>query len=136
MRRVYIEAWRKQRAGLTLEPLELQIAAVVLEHPEYHALLEDVDRALGHEAGPESGQSNPFLHMGMHLAIREQLSTNRPAGIMAAFQGLRTQLGDPHQAEHHIMECLGEALWRSGRTGLPPDEAIYLACIKDLTKKK
>lgn len=129
LRRFYQEAWRKRRDGLPLEPLERQVAEVVSEHPEYHALLE-TDAALASDYTPEMGQSNPFLHLGMHLAIREQLAGDRPAGIVAAYRALLTRLGDAHAAEHHMMDCLGQALWEAQRAGRAPDEAAYLDCLR------
>ncbi|MCJ7451187.1 MAG: DUF1841 family protein [Steroidobacteraceae bacterium] len=133
LRRGYVEAWRKRREALPLEPLEHQIADVVELHPEYHAVLEQDTDALQRDYAPEGGQSNPFLHMGMHLAIREQVSTNRPAGIAAIHAALAAQLGSVHEAEHRMIECLGEALWRSQRSGLPPDEAAYLEALRKLS---
>ena len=78
------------------------------------------------------GQTNPFLHMGMHLAIREQLATNRPAGITETFGLLMARVQDAHAVEHRMMECLGEALWQAQRSGQEPDEARYLACLRQL----
>ncbi|MFW5454384.1 DUF1841 family protein [Thioalkalivibrio sulfidiphilus] len=131
LRRMYAEAWRKHRAGEVLEPLEKQIAELVAEHPEYQALIEDPDAVLAAEFTPEGGQSNPFLHMGMHLAIREQAGTNRPAGFTAAYQNAVRKLG-AHEAEHAIMECLGTALWEAQRFGRAPDEQSYLECVRRL----
>src|SRR5262245_467608 len=125
IRRAYIDAWRKRRAGLPLEPLEMQIADVIELHPEYHSALEDTEVAQ-REYTPASGQSNPFLHMGLHLALREQLATNRPTGIVGAFQALVRRLGDTHEAEHRAIDCLAEALWTAQRTGMPPDQSAYL----------
>lgn len=132
LRRLYLEAWRKRRAALPLEPLEDQIAAVVEEHPEYHPVVEDETGALSRDYTPEGGKSNPFLHMGLHLAIREQVGTNRPGGIAQVHAELCRRLGDHHAAEHRMIECLGEALWHSQRTGLPPDEAAYLESLRRL----
>jgi hypothetical protein len=130
LRRSYVEAWRKLREGALLEPLEHQIATVVEEHPEYHAELEAGGEAVYRDYLPEGGQSNPFLHMGLHLAIREQVATNRPAGITAIHAALARRLGSSHEAEHRMIECLGEALWRSQRSGQPPDEAAYLEALR------
>ncbi|MFO1408525.1 MAG: DUF1841 family protein [Steroidobacteraceae bacterium] len=130
LRRSYVEAWRKRREALPLEPLEHQIADVVELHPEYHPVLEGDADALQRDYSPEGGQSNPFLHMGLHLAIREQVSTNRPAGIAAVHAALCARLGSAHEAEHRMIECLGEALWRAQRSGLPPDEAAYLESLR------
>jgi hypothetical protein len=130
LRRHYLEAWRKRREGRPLEPLEHQLAAVIEQHPEYHALLDDDAEALGRDYAPETGQSNPFLHLGLHLAIREQVATDRPAGIAAIHRELGRRLGDRHEAEHRMMERLGEALWLSQRSGRPPDEAAYLESLR------
>jgi hypothetical protein len=132
LRRHYLEAWRKYRAGTPLEPLEHQLVAAIEQHPEYHPLLEGDEQALGHDYTPESGQSNPFLHLGLHLAIREQVATDRPAGIAAVHRELSRRLGDAHEAEHRMLEKLGEALWFSQRTGRPPDEAAYLESLRQL----
>jgi hypothetical protein len=132
LRRHYLEAWRRHRAGAVLEPLEHQLATVVEQHPEYHRLLEDDEHALGRDYTPESGESNPFLHMGLHLAIREQVATDRPAGIAAVHNELSRRLGDVHEAEHRMLERLGEALWLGQRTGRPPDEAAYLESLRRL----
>jgi hypothetical protein len=130
LRRQYLEAWRKAREGRPLEPLEHQLAAVIEQHAEYHALFEEATDALGRDYTPESGQSNPFLHLGLHLAIREQVATDRPPGIAAVHRELSLRLGGVHEAEHRMMERLGEALWLSQRTGRPPDEAAYLESLR------
>ena len=132
IRRAYCTAWDKHLQGLPLEALEQQLVAVIALHPEYHALLADHDAALARDFTPETGQTNPFLHMGMHLAIREQLATDRPPGIVAAFGTLMAHVQDAHAAEHHMMECLGEALWQAQRDNQPPDEARYLDCLMRL----
>jgi len=131
-RRYFVETWRKYRAEEALEPLERQLLGVILEHPEYHAQLDDGEAALAAEFTPEGGQSNPFLHMGMHLALREQVGTDRPAGIAALYRRLLHKYESEHALEHAMLECLGEALWTAQRNGLPPDEAAYLECLKRL----
>jgi len=132
LRRHYVEAWRKHRAGTPLEPLEHQLVTAIEQHPEYHPLFEGDEQTLGRDYTPESGQSNPFLHLGLHLAIREQVATDRPAGIAAVHRELSRRLGDAHEAEHRMLEKLGEALWFSQRTGRPPDEAAYLESLRQL----
>jgi hypothetical protein len=133
LRRLYTEAWRKHRAGQPLQPLEQQLASVIAEHPEYHAVLEASEAAVEAEFTPESGASNPFLHLGMHLALREQVATDRPAGIAAAHARLAQRLHSAHEAEHRMLEVLGETLWEAQRNGLPPDEGAYLERIERLT---
>ncbi|MEJ2059242.1 MAG: DUF1841 family protein [Gammaproteobacteria bacterium] len=131
LRRYYCDIWSRHRNGEPLDALGTQIARVIAEHPEYHALLEATDAAVEAEYTPEQGEANPFLHMGMHLAIREQAATDRPAGIAAVHARLAARLG-PLEAEHQMMECLGTALWEAGRSGHDPDEAAYLECLKRL----
>ncbi len=127
LRAAYIDAWRKRRDGLPMEPLEMQIADVVELHPEYQRALEDPDSTLDRDYSPEGGQSNPFLHMGLHLAVRDQLATDRPVGVRQAFDALVRKTGTTHDAEHELIECLAETLWEAQRSGLPPDEQAYLA---------
>ncbi|MDB6041492.1 MAG: hypothetical protein JWM63_43 [Gammaproteobacteria bacterium] len=132
MRRMYLDAWRKFTARGPLEPLEAQLAAVIAEHPEYVTWLESGENALTAEFTPEGGRQNPFLHMGLHLAIREQVATDRPAGIAEVHQKLSARLGDPHAAEHTMLEALAEALWDAQRTGRPPDEQAYLERLRTI----
>lgn len=132
LRRAYIESWRKHREGRPMQPLEAQIADVVALHPEYHAALEDPDAAIARDYTPEGGQSNPFLHMGLHLAVRDQIATDRPAGIRMLFEAIARKRGDEHEAEHAIIECLAEALWEAQRFGRPPDERAYIERLKAL----
>jgi hypothetical protein len=112
--------------------LEAQLAAVIAEHPEYIAWLESGEGALSAEFTPEGGQENPFLHMGLHLAIREQVATNRPAGIAAIHQKLAGRLGGAHAAEHAMLEPLAETIWEAQRQGQVPDEQVYLERLKKL----
>jgi hypothetical protein len=135
LRRMYVEAWRKHREWRPLEPVEDQIVRVIALHPEYASLLENED-ALDRDYTPEAGQTNPFLHMGLHLAIREQVATDRPAGIAQVHRALSSRLGDAHAAEHAMIERLGEALWQAQRAGLPPDEARYLESLRTLAAAK
>jgi Domain of unknown function (DUF1841) len=132
LRNSYVQAWKKFRAGEPLEPLEGQLAAVIAEHPEYHALLEHDSRVLGAEFTPEQGQQNPFLHLGLHLAIREQVATDRPPGIAAVHTALAQRFGSALEAEHRMFEALGEALWQAQRSGAMPDEARYLSRLRQL----
>lgn len=123
---MYLDAWQRHREGLPLEPLQAQIADVIELHPEYHPAVENPED-LARDYTPEQAQSNPFLHMGLHLAIRDQLATDRPAGIKTAFEAIARRAGSTHAAEHQLIECLAQTLWEAQRAGLPPDEQAYLA---------
>lgn len=132
IRQAYCQVWRKHRTQTALEPLEQLILDVILEHPEYQALLADEERAMATDFLPEAGETNPFLHMGMHIAIREQLGCDRPAGIRALYQQLLIKKGDAHRVEHDMMECLGHALWQAQRNQATPDDTDYLNCLRTL----
>jgi hypothetical protein len=136
LRQMYIDAWRKRRERVPMEPLEMQIADLIELHPEYQAALEDPDRVLDRDYSPESGQSNPFLHMGLHLAVRDQIGTDRPPGIRQAFIDVATRLGSEHDAEHQMIECLAQAMWESQRSGMPPDEQQYLEQVRALARSR
>lgn len=130
MRRRYLEAWRKFHDLQPLEPLEAQLPAVIAEHPEYIGWLESGEEALGAEFTPEGGRENPFLHMGLHLAIREQVATDRPAGIAAVHRQLAVRHGSAHAAEHAMIEILAEMLWDAQRSDSAPDERAYLERLR------
>lgn len=132
LRRFYVEAWRKYRQKEKLQALEAMIAEVIILHPEYHALLDDEEKAIGEEFSAETAQGNPFMHMGMHLGLREQVSTDRPVGIRAIHTALAKRTGDIHAAEHMMMECLGQTMWESQQSGMPPNEQNYLQCLRRL----
>jgi hypothetical protein len=131
LRQMYADAWRKSCASEILTPLEAQIATVVDEHPEYHAAL-DADN-LETPFGPDEGQTNPFLHMGLHLALREQVSTDRPAGIAAIHRTLARKHSDHHAAEHQMLEALAETLWEAQSANCAPDENKYIERLRELS---
>ena len=132
LRRSYSTVWEKVRAGQRLEPLEQIIARVVCAHPEYQTVLIDSEAALKREYTPGLGETNPFLHMGMHIAIQEQLGGDRPTGILDVYQQLCQRVGDNHTTEHQMMECLGEALWEAQRNDKEPDANVYLERLRRL----
>lgn len=116
-----------------LEPLERLVAGIIDLHPEYHPLLDRPTHAREAEFGAGSDGPNPFLHMGLHIALIEQLQTDRPAGIRALYQQLlRQHNNDNHGVEHRMMACLGNALAQAGERGAAPDEQAYLAALRDL----
>jgi hypothetical protein len=132
LRRMYLDAWRKFSEKQPLEPLEAQLAAVIVEHPEYLEVIEAGEAAIAAEFTPESGRQNPFLHMGLHLAIREQVATDRPRGIAEVHRNLSARLGDAHAAEHTMLEALAETLWEAQRAHRAPDEQAYLEKLRAL----
>ena len=130
VRRFFCEAWRRQREGLPLEAMDALAAQWIAEHPEHHDQLADIDAALAATYRVEDGRSNPFLHLSMHLTISEQCSIDQPRGIRQAVERLVARRGSLHDAHHEAMECLGEMVWASQRSGQPPDGAAYLECVR------
>ncbi len=131
IRRQYAAAWRKARDGETLEVQERRIAETIAEHPEYQPLIESGEAALEAEFPPEAGRTNPFLHLGLHIAIREQLAIDRPPGLRAIRAALAAARGE-HEAEHAMIECLAETLWEAQRENRSPDDAAYLDRLRRL----
>ena len=130
VRSFFFDAWRKYREGQPLEGLETVGVEVMLRHPEYHHVLDEPDRFLDREYTPEDGQSNPFLHMSLHVAIEEQLAIDQPPGIRAEFERILADRGDRHDALHVVLECLGEVVWAAQRARAVPDGAAYLECLR------
>jgi len=134
LRQSYAEAWRKQRRGSLVTPLESMIADVIALHPEYQPLVEDRENAVSFEPDAARAAENPFLHMGLHLAVREQVSIDRPPGVRELLRLLESRLGDAHAAEHVLMEALAETLWEAQRGGRAPDEKHYLELARRQVK--
>ena len=130
VRRFFCELRRKQRERLPLDAMEAQAAPWVAEHPEYHAELDDLEAALQAVYDVEAGRTNPFLHLSMHLSIAEQVSIDQPRGIRQAVELLASKRQSLHAAHHEVMECLGEMIWASQRSGLPPDGQAYLEAVR------
>jgi len=145
IRKVYLKVWQKMQNQSLLEPMEAIIADVIKLHPEYQQILDKGECAVEKDFSPEDGQTNPFLHMGMHITLREQAGGDRPAGIHDIeqaggdrpagihdiYQNL-VQQKSMHEAEHAMMECLGQTLWNAQRHNAMPDENAYLACLRQL----
>lgn len=132
LRKMYADAWRKHRDKSSMSPLEMQIAAVIEWHPEYHDDVTNDD--LNRDYTPDGGKTNPFLHMGLHLGIREQVATNRPPGISSVHTILLQKCGEAHTAEHHMIEALAETLWEAQNANSAPDEQKYLQRLQDLAR--
>ena len=128
-RNFLFETWRKRRAGELLTPLEDLTAQLIEKHPEYHDLLAQPERHLDKDYTPESGATNPFLHLMMHLTIEEQISIDQPPGIRAHFVRLTRKLESEHDAQHRMMECLSEMIWQAQRSHTQPDAAVYINCL-------
>jgi len=131
LRQMYHDVWQKSQASESMSALESMVAQVISEHPEYHKIFNS-DASLEQEYFVEDGDTNPFLHMGLHISLHEQISTDRPAGIRQVYQQLQAKFADTHETEHQMMECLTESLWLSQRNNQPPSESDYLAALKKL----
>lgn len=130
VRRFFFAVWKRYRESAALIGIEAIALDVVLKHPEYHAVLDDPDRYLERDFPAEHGETNPFLHMSMHLALTEQLSINQPAGIGGHYERLTAKFGERHAAEHAVIDCLAEMIWRAQRANSAPDAAVYLECLE------
>lgn len=131
-RRFFFDVWRQMKAGAALEGMASLVREVIALHPEYHALLEDGPRVIARDFGGAPPEHNPFLHMGLHIALREQLGTDRPSGVGAEYARLMLGAPDPHEVEHRMIECLATELWQAQSAGRMPDEQAYLAALRKL----
>ena len=128
LRKQFILTWQKAQQGGPLSALEQQVARVIQDHPEYHDAMHPdyIDK----DYLPEQGQTNPFLHMSLHLTVRDQIQTNQPVGIATIYQQLLQHYQDPHDVEHHLLEALMEILWLAQKNHILPDEQAYLDLLR------
>ena len=131
LRRAYAEAWQRHLDGLPLDAQQQRIADVVALHPEYQAFVL-APGALAQEFDGSDGRTNPFLHMGLHIAIHEQLATGLPPEAAQTHQRLARRLGDAHAAEHRLIDCLAQTLWQAQRDGRAPDMDGYREALRRL----
>lgn len=130
-RKWFYSSWRKYRQRQALIPLEQQLVDVILSHPEYHFLF-DQDEIPEEASSALNKDDNPFLHLGLHLALREQIATDRPLGVRHHFQRLLTMIPEPLHVEHLMMHCLAECLWQAQHQQSEPDSASYLQALSRL----
>ncbi len=130
VRQFFFDTWAKFQQKLSLTDLEKIAVEVMQMHPEYHALLNMPERHLNQQYFPEMGETNPFLHLSLHLSVIEQVSINQPIGIAQIYHQLQQQHADPHLAQHDLLECLAETIWQSQRNNTPLDSANYLTLLQ------
>ena len=130
VRLFFCEAHQRQRDGAPLTPMQARAADWIALHPEYHADLADPAAAQAAVYDVEAGRTNPFLHLSMHVSIDEQIGIDQPRGIKQAVELLAARRGSVHEAQHEVMECLGEMIWASQRSGLPPDGQAYIEAVR------
>ena len=130
VREFFFAIWSKAQAGSVLTPLEAMALSVVQAHPEYHGVLADPETYREREWTPEGGETNPFLHLSVHLAIEEQLSIDQPPGIRSIVQSLESKLGNAMDARHAVMDCLVEQVWQAQRNNVAFNNEAYLDCLR------
>jgi len=130
VRQFFFDAWAKYKQQQPLTDLEAIATQVMQMHPEYHAALDAPERYLEQAYFPEMGETNPFLHMSLHLSVLEQIGIDQPTGIAQTYRKLQQKHQDIHNAEHDLMDCLAETIWQAQRDGKPPDVEAYLSCMQ------
>jgi hypothetical protein len=130
VRRFFCSVYAKARGAQPMDAMETLAGQWIAEHPEYHADFQDLEAAIGRVYPEGSGQTNPFLHLSMHLSISEQCSIDQPRGIRQAVELLTHKRQSLHAAHHEAMDCLGTMLWESQRAGRPPDGQAYIDCVQ------
>jgi hypothetical protein len=130
VRTLFFEAWRKYCGGEPLAGVEALALEAILLHPEYHRILEAPERYRDREYFPELGETNPFLHLSLHVALEEQLAIDQPAGVRERFARIALKAADRHAALHAAIDCVAEMVWRAQKVGTAPDAAAYLDCLE------
>lgn len=130
VRNFFFDTFAKANQQQTLSDLEKMAYSVIMEHPEYHVVLRDREKYLNYNWLPDAGETNPFLHLSMHMSIWEQLSIDQPIGVKALYLEICEQTGDEHEAQHQVLDCLAEMVWQAQYSNMQPDPNIYLSCLR------
>jgi hypothetical protein len=130
VRQFFFDTWAKFKKQQALSALEAMAVEVMQMHPEYHPVLDTPERYLDQAYFPEMGETNPFLHMSLHLSLLEQISIDQPPGIAGIYGALLQKSGSALEAQHDLMDCLAETIWQAQRSGQPPDSEAYLNCMQ------
>jgi len=134
MRQFFFDTWQKAQNNQPLETLEHLVAEIIQQHPEYQAAINNPLASLQKEYFPEMGETNPFLHLGLHISLQEQVGTNRPKGVTALYQTLLGKFGDAHRVQHAMIECLAKSLHQAQQDGGTPDERRYVKCLRKIKR--
>ncbi len=129
-RQFLFDAWTKFKQHSTLTDLEKIAVEVMQMHSEYHFILNAPEQYMQQQYFPEMGETNPFLHLSLHISVIEQTSINQPIGIANVYATLQKKYGDNHRAQHDLLECLAETIWQAQHNNIPLDSAHYLALLQ------
>ncbi|MBM3351067.1 MAG: DUF1841 family protein [Betaproteobacteria bacterium] len=129
-RQFLFDAWAKFSQHAVLTDLEKIAVEVMQMHPEYHGILNAPERYMQQQYFPEMGETNPFLHLSLHLSVIEQIGINQPIGIASIYHQLCKRHQDQHQAQHDILDCLAETIWHAQRNNIPLDSTHYLKLLQ------
>jgi Domain of unknown function (DUF1841) len=130
VREFFFTSWNKFKKNLTLTDLEKISLSVIHMHPEYHIILDAPEKIMHQEYFPEFGETNPFLHMSLHLSIYEQISINQPIGIVGIYEKLKNKHQDEHLAQHDILDCLAECIWSAQKNNTSLDANYYVQLLQ------
>jgi hypothetical protein len=130
VRQFFFDAWAKFGREQPLTELETMAIEIIQMHPEYHPVLNHPEHYLEQSYFPEMGETNPFLHMSLHLSILEQVAINQPPGISGFYETLIKKHGSKLDAQHDLMDCLAETIWQSQRQNAPLDAEAYVRCLE------
>lgn len=132
VRQFFFDVWAKFKQQAPLSALEKIALEVIQMHPEYHAVLDNPEHYLHQAYFPEMDETNPFLHLSLHVSVMEQLSINQPIGICAIYAKLQQQ-HDLHSSQHVLTDCLAETIWQAQHHHQPLDSAHYLMLLQQKT---
>ncbi|MDA7448105.1 DUF1841 family protein [Candidatus Pseudothioglobus singularis] len=122
------KAWEKYTSQEQLEPLELQLSKIVEQHPEYQNLIKNLDS----EYFPEQGNTNPYLHINLHLTLQDQITMDQPKGIRDIHSQLIVKIKDAHEVEHMMMEHIAEMIFNAQKNNAAFDLDGYIQALKQL----
>lgn len=133
LRRRFVDVARRLESGHPLDAADVHIAVVLVDHPDARRRLAGIagEETVLDEPALEGTDSPFFLHLALHVALREQAAADLPPGMRRLHAAYVAWAGgDRVRAEHRMLPILEEALRRSLEQPGGDDPRAYLEALE------
>lgn len=128
MHRIWQVAQSRNLDGLTDD--EKEIAWIMLEHEEFNDDFRNAEELADYEYNPDS-EVNPFMHIGIHIAVENQLKQKEPLEVCEFYNAAKERGVSHHEIIHRLGFILMPLVFHTLKHLKPFDNERY----KNLLRK-